>query len=64
MLARLDDTKRGQLRKAMAGLKERAKTLVELKTGAAFLFAVAATATWMRRPNRLLPMAARLPCRT
>ena len=39
MLARLDDTKRGQLRKAMAGLKERAKTLVELKTGAAFLFA-------------------------
>ena len=40
MLARLDDAKRGQLRKAMAGLKERAKTLVELKTGAAFLFAV------------------------
>lgn len=39
MLARLDDAKRGQLRKAMAGLKERAKTLVELKTGAAFLFA-------------------------
>jgi glutamyl-tRNA synthetase len=27
------------LRKAMAGLKERAKTLVELKAGAAFLFA-------------------------
>ena len=27
-------------RKAMVGLKERAKTLVELKTGAAFLFAV------------------------
>jgi glutamyl-tRNA synthetase len=39
MLARLDGTKRGQLRKAMAGLKERAKTLVELKAGAAFLFA-------------------------
>jgi len=39
MLARLDDRKRGQLRKAMTGLKERAKTLVELKTGAAFLFA-------------------------
>jgi glutamyl-tRNA synthetase len=39
VLARLDDTKRGQLRKAMAGLKERAKTLVELQTGAAFLFA-------------------------
>ena len=40
MLAQLDHTKRSQLRKAMAGLKERAKTLVELKNGAAFLFAV------------------------
>jgi len=39
MLAQLDGSKRGQLRKSMAGLKERAKTLVELKTGAAFLFA-------------------------
>lgn len=39
MLGRLDDTRRGQLRNAMAGLKERAKTLVELKIGAAFLFA-------------------------
>jgi glutamyl-tRNA synthetase len=39
MLAKLDSTRRGQLRKAMAGLKERAKTLVELKAGAAFLFA-------------------------
>jgi glutamyl-tRNA synthetase len=39
MLTRLDNAKRGQLRKAMAGLKERAKTLAELKTGAAFLFA-------------------------
>ena len=38
LLAKLDETKRGQLRKAMAGLKERAKTLVELKAGAAFLF--------------------------
>jgi glutamyl-tRNA synthetase len=40
LLAKLDDAKRGQLRKAMAGLKERAKTLVELKNGAAYLFAV------------------------
>ena len=40
LLNKLDDTKRGQLRKAMTGLKERAKTLVELKNGAAFLFAV------------------------
>ncbi|MGB8315007.1 MAG: glutamate--tRNA ligase [Aestuariivirga sp.] len=39
LLAKLDETKRGQLRRAMAGLKERAKTLVELKVGAAFLFA-------------------------
>jgi glutamyl-tRNA synthetase len=39
LLGKLDDTKRAQLKKAMAGLKERARTLVELKTGAAFLFA-------------------------
>ena len=39
LLSKLDDSKRGQLRKAMAGLKERAKTLVELKNGAAYLFA-------------------------
>ena len=39
LLGKLDDTKCGQLKKAMAGLKERAKTLVELKNGAAFLFA-------------------------
>jgi glutamyl-tRNA synthetase len=38
MLEKLDTTRRGQLQKAMAGLKERAKTLVELKAGAAFLF--------------------------
>ena len=38
LLAKIDDTKRNQLRKAMAGLKERAKTLVELKNGAAYLF--------------------------
>ncbi len=39
LLGKLDDSKRGQLRKAMAGLKERAKTLVDLKNGAAYLFA-------------------------
>jgi glutamyl-tRNA synthetase len=38
LLGRIDDTRRGQLKKAMAGLKERAKTLVELKNGAAYLF--------------------------
>jgi glutamyl-tRNA synthetase len=37
--ARLDDKKRAELRAAIPGLKERAKTLVELLDGAAFLFA-------------------------
>jgi glutamyl-tRNA synthetase len=37
--ARLDDAKRQQLRAAIPGLKERAKTLVELLDGAGFLFA-------------------------
>ncbi len=39
VLAELDDTKRAQLRAAIPGLKERAKTLVELLDGAGFLFA-------------------------
>jgi glutamyl-tRNA synthetase len=39
LLALMDETRRGQLLAAMPGLKERAKTLVELKEGAAFLFA-------------------------
>ena len=38
MLAALDAGKREQLLQAMPGLKERARTLVELKDGAAFLF--------------------------
>ena len=37
--ARLDDRKSAELRAAIPGLKERAKTLVELLDGAAFLFA-------------------------
>jgi glutamyl-tRNA synthetase len=37
--AKLDETKRAQLASAMPGLKERAKTLVELLDGARFLFA-------------------------
>jgi glutamyl-tRNA synthetase len=36
---RLDDKRKAQLLAAMPGLKERAKTLVELADGAAFLFA-------------------------
>jgi glutamyl-tRNA synthetase len=37
--ARLDEKKRAELRAAIPGLKERAKTLVELLDGAGFLFA-------------------------
>jgi glutamyl-tRNA synthetase len=39
MAAQLDAGKRAQLEAALPGLKERAKTLVELLDGAAFLFA-------------------------
>ncbi len=39
MQARLDEAKRAQLRAAFPGLRERAKTLVELVDGAEFLFA-------------------------
>jgi glutamyl-tRNA synthetase len=38
-LARIDTAKRAQLLRAIPGLKERAKTLVELKASAAYLFA-------------------------
>ncbi len=39
MLAHLDDGMKAKLLKAMPGLKERAKTLVELKNSASYLFA-------------------------
>jgi glutamyl-tRNA synthetase len=39
MLEQIDDAMKDKLLKAMPGLKERAKTLNELKTGAQFLFA-------------------------
>ncbi len=39
MLAKVDGEMRKKLLRAMPGLKERAKTLVELMKGAAFLFA-------------------------
>ena len=39
MLAQIDDAMKAKLLKAMPGLKERAKTLVELKSSAAYLFA-------------------------
>jgi glutamyl-tRNA synthetase len=38
MLGSIDVQKKSQLLKALPGLKERAKTLVELKTSAAYLF--------------------------
>ena len=38
-LPKLDDSMKGKLRAAMSGLKERAKTLVELAEGARYLFA-------------------------
>ena len=63
MLAQIDDDEERPIAKAMPGLKERAKTLVELMNGAAFLFA-AGPWPWMRRPSRSWPMAARLPCGT
>jgi glutamyl-tRNA synthetase len=39
LLTQIDATKKAQLLAALPGLKERAKTLVELKAGAAYLFA-------------------------
>jgi glutamyl-tRNA synthetase len=39
MLGKIDDEMKAKLLKAMPGLKDRAKTLVELMTGAAYLFA-------------------------
>jgi glutamyl-tRNA synthetase len=38
LLARIDDRLMAKLHKAMGGLKERAKTLLELKAGSRFLF--------------------------
>ncbi len=38
ILAQIDDTRKAQLTAAMSGLKERAKTLCDLITGAGFLF--------------------------
>ena len=50
VLQKLDEGKRAQLRAAVPGLKERAKTLVELLDGAGFLFA--------ERPLEMDPKAA------
>src|SRR5215218_2021732 len=50
--AKLNDTTRGQLLRAMPSLKERAKTLIELISGAYFIFA--------DRPLQIEPKAAAL----
>jgi glutamyl-tRNA synthetase len=50
--AKLNDTTRGQLLRAMPSLKERAKTLIELISGADFIFA--------DRPLQVEPKAAAL----
>ena len=40
MLSKIDDTMKAKLLKALPGLKDRAKTLVELQNSAAYLFAI------------------------
>ena len=57
--ARLDDKKRAELRAAIPGLKERAKTLVELLDGAAFLF-VNRPLTMDAKAEEILARAGRL----
>ena len=52
MLAVIDDTMKSKLLRAMPGLKERAKTLIELISGAYFIFA--------DRPLEIEPKAAAL----
>ena len=57
--AKLDERKRAELRAAIPGLKERAKTLVELLDGAAFLFA-ARPLTMDSKAEEILARAGRL----
>jgi glutamyl-tRNA synthetase len=58
MAAQLDDGKKAQLARAMAGLKERAKTLIELADGAQFLF-VQRPLTYDEKARELLGEAGR-----
>ncbi len=53
-LAALDEKKRAQLQAAMPGLKERAKTLVQLSDSADYLFDAAAAEAWSRRRRQLV----------
>ncbi len=59
--AKLDDAKRAQLRAAIPGLKERAKTLVELLDGAGFLFAARPLAMDEKAADILAKGRAHLP---
>jgi glutamyl-tRNA synthetase len=52
----IDPARRAQMRRALAGLKERAKTLIELTDGAKFLF--------VKRPLALEPKAAEILARS
>ena len=66
LAAQIDDAKRAQLLRSMAGLKERAKTLVELADGAQFLFAQRplaydAKATEILKPEGKAHLAALAP---
>ncbi|MBB4198202.1 glutamate--tRNA ligase [Rhodoblastus sphagnicola] len=66
MAAKIDDAKKAQLLRAMAGLKERAKTLIELADGASFLFArrplsYDAKATEILKPEGKAHLAALAP---
>jgi len=66
LAAQIDDAKKAQLLRAMAGLKERAKTLIELADGASFLFAQRplaydAKATDILKPEAKAHLAALTP---
>lgn len=66
LAAQVDETKKAQLLRSMAGLKERAKTLVELADGANFLFAQRplsydAKATEILKPEAKAHLAALAP---
>ena len=62
LLAQIDDAMMAKLLRAMPGLKERAKTLVELMKGAQFLFAVAAPGAGRQGQADHRPMAVARSC--
>ncbi len=67
MAAKLDEAKKAQLARALPGLKERAKTLIELLDGAQFLFAARPLsydekASQILSPEGRAHLAALAPC--